>query len=528
MPRERLSMRKIREVLRLKWGCGLSNRAVAASCGMGCTTVREYVQRAVRAGLCWPLPEGLDDAALEARLFEAPTPSKAERPLPDWKWVHKERTRKGVTLELLWQEYKADHPDGYQYTQFCHHYRQWAKPLPVTMRQDHKAGEKLFVDYAGMTMPVVNRCTGEVRPAQVFVAASGASNYTFAESTWTQTLPDWIASHQRAFRFFGGLHEIIVPDNLRSGVSKACRYEPELNPTYAEMAQHYGVAVVPTRAAKPQDKAKVEKAVQDIERRVLAPLRNRTFFSLGALNRALAERLEAFNNRSFQKLDGTRRTLFDELEKPVLRPLPLRPYDYAQWKKATVNIDYHVDAEGHYYSVPYTLVRQKVWVRIGASTVEVFHNHKRVASHVRSQERGRHTTVTAHMPKNHRDYQDWSPQRLVNWARKSGPATAQLIERILSSRRHPQQGYRSCLGIMRLGKAYGYERLEAACKRALAVNATSYKSIDSILKNGLDKTPLPEPVSAPEMPRHENVRGAGYYQTQHAQGEPAPCSTIQP
>lgn len=303
MPAERLSMRKIREVLRLSWGGRLSPRAVAQSCGIGRTTVRQYLKRAEGAGLSWPLPEGLSDGALEAMLFPPPvSPTNAPRALPDWKELHKELRGKGVTLFLLWEEYKAVYPEGYEYSRFCELYRQWAGKLPVWMRQDHRAGEKLFVDYAGMTMPVTDPKTGEVREAQIFVATLGASNYTYVEATWTQQLPDWIAAHVRAFAFLGGVPHLVVPDNLRSGVSYSCRYEPDANPTYAELAAHYGTAILPARVNKPQDKAKVESGVQGVERRILAKLRNRTFFSLTELNQALSALLDEYNRRPFQQL----------------------------------------------------------------------------------------------------------------------------------------------------------------------------------------------------------------------------------
>jgi transposase len=516
IPMERLSMRKIKEVLRLKWDGGLSHRAIAASCAVAASTVLEYVRRAERAGLSWPLPEGLTEAELEARLFPPPPAGSAgERPLPEWAQVHKERRRKGVTLFLLWQEYKEVHPDGYQYSQFCERYRCWAAGLEVCLRQDHKAGEKLFVDYAGQTAGVVDPSTGAVRQAQIFVAVLGASNYTYAEATWTQTLPDWVASHIRAWEAIGGVTAVVVPDNLRTGVSAACRYEPDLNPTYQELASHYGTAIVPARAAKPRDKAKVECGVQGVERSLLAPLRHRTFFSLAELNHALRERLVAYNARPFQKLPGSRRSLFETLDQPALRPLPPTRYEFAQWKKAQVHIDYHVEVEGHYYSVPYQLVRQAVELRLTATTVECFHNGRRVASHPRSVQKGRHTTLAEHMPKAHRAYLDWTPERLVRWAGHSGPATAAVVEAILATRPHPQQGYRSCLGLMRLGKLYGPERLEAACRRALSLQTLSYRSLASILQRGLDRQSLPERPSPQAPIAHSNVRGARYYGDAH-------------
>jgi len=512
MPAERLSMRKVREVLRLCWGGKLSTRDVAHSCAMGRTTVREYVQRARRAGLSWPLPEGMADSDLEALLFPAPiSPTNAPRPLPDWNVVHEELKRKGVTLFLLWEEYKAVHPEGYEYSRFCDFHRAWSGKLPVWMRQEHKAGEKLFVDYAGMTMPVTNGKTGEVRQAQIFVATLGASNYTYAEATWTQMLPDWIASHVRALEFLGAVPAMIVPDNLRSAVSYSCRYDPEANPTYRDFAEHYGTAIVPARVYKPRDKAKVECGVLGVERRILAKLRNRKFFSLAELNQAISCLLVEYNRRPFQQLEGSRRSLFEKVDKPALMPLPRTRYEYAEWNKARVSLDYHVRADDHLYSVPYRLVKEEVHVRSTITAVEIFHNSARVASHIRSHQKHRHTTKSEHMPEGHRAHAQWPPERVIHWVGKAGQATAEVAEKIIASRRHPEQGFRACMGIKRLGEIYGTDRLEAACKHALAIQSTSYRSIKSILGNELDKKPLPD-ASAKRPPiEHDNVRGADYY-----------------
>jgi transposase len=505
-------MRKIKEVLRLKWAQGLSNRQIAKACGIGRPTVGEYLRRAAEAGLAWPLPPDLDEAALERQLFPPPPSLPAQaRGVPDWSLVHQELKRKGVTLFLLWQEYRETHPEGYQYSWFCDHYRAWQGKLDVVMRQDHRAGEKLFVDYAGQTMPVVDRDTGEIREVQIFVAVLGASNYTYAEATWTQGLADWIGSHRRTFAFLGGVPELVVPDNLRAGVSKAHRYEPDTNPTYQDMASHYGIAVLPTRVRRPRDKAKVEAGVLVVERWILAALRRRTFFSLAQLNAAIRGLLERLNTRPFKKLSGSRRAHFEAWDKPALNPLPAAPYEYAEWKKARVHIDYHVAVEGHYYSVPYALIKKQLDVRITQNTLECFYRGNRVASHRRSQQKGRHTTVPAHMPESHRQAGEWTPQRLSNWAAKTGPATEKLITTVLTSRRHPQQAYRSCLGILRLGKAYGDARLEAACRRALILGSHSYKSIESILKHRLDDKPLAEQQELALPEDHDNIRGPSYY-----------------
>ncbi|MFN2244442.1 MAG: IS21 family transposase [Anaerolineae bacterium] len=505
-------MRKVREVLRLKFDGGQTNRRIARSCQISRPTVADYLLRFEAAGLAWPAAAALDDATLEHKLFAPASPApSAQRAVPDWRHVHQELRRKSVTLTLLWHEYKAAHPEGFQYSWFCDQYRAWSARLDVVMRQEHRAGEKLFVDYAGQTVEVVDRRTGEIRSAQIFVAVLGASSYTYAEATWTQQLPDWIGSHVRTFEFLGGVSELLVPDNLRSGVSKAHRYEPDLNPTYADLASHYGVVVLPARVRKPRDKAKAEAGVLLVERWILAVLRHRTFFSLAELNREIARHLERLNARPFKKLPGSRRALFEQLDRPALRPLPAQPFAFAEWKQVRVNIDYHVEIDGHYYSVPYQLVRKALEARYSERTVEVFHQGRRVASHPRSHLKGRHTTLPEHMPAAHRSYAEWTPQRLIRWAEQNGPATAGMVQTILERRAHPQQGFRSCLGIMRLGKRFGEERLEAACRRALTLNACSYKSIESILRQGLDGQAVPEQQELDLVLEHENIRGADYY-----------------
>ena len=519
MPGKRISMRKIREVLRLKWNLGLSDYQIAKSCQISRSTINGYIGRAKVAGLTWPLPKDLDDEQLDKMLYPPACDEDSKEGVPNWDKVHQELKRKGVTLQLLWQEYRVENPDGYSYSSYTLKYRQWRNKKNLSMRQHHKAGEKLFVDYAGMTIGITDRGTGEIKQAQIFVATLGASNYTYTEATWSQEVKNWLGSHRRALEFFGGVPEVIVPDNLKSGVKSANYYEPELNVSYADFAEHYGVAIIPTRVRKPKDKAKVEVGVQTVEQSILAPLRNRTFFSLGEANIAIKELLEKLNNKPFQKLAGTRKSVFEEIEKDVLYPLPAEPYVLATWKKAKVNIDYHIEVEGHYYSVPYNYVKQQVDIRVTDNTVEVFFKSQRIASHQlvpkTRKHKGRHTTIKEHMPKSHQKQGEWTPERLISWAQKTGEHTAKVIEHILSSRAHVEQGYRSCLGIMRLGKTYGNERLEAACRRTCFLKSYSYKSIESILKRNLDKEPLPDDQktgAVRTLPHHENVRGANYYQ----------------
>lgn len=511
MSQKRLSMRKIEEILRLKYEVGLSHRAIAKSCQVSASTVSEYVTHARAAGLSWPLPVGLSAAELEERLFPERQKASGKRIVqPDWTDIHKELRRKSVTLSLLWVEYRQEQPSGYGYSQFCHHYRQWAKKLKPMMRQRHQAGEKLFIDYAGQTVPIVEPETGEMWAAEIFVAVLGASSYTYAEAHRSQSLPHWIGAHVRAMSFLGGVPEVLVPDNLKAGVKSPHLYEPDINPTYQEFARHYGVAVVPARVRKPKDKAKAEVGVQVVERWVLARLRDRTFFSLAELNEAIRELLVQLNERPMRHLGQSRRELFLELDQPALSPLPAQTYEYARWKKARVHIDYHVAFEKHFYSVPHSLIGKEVDLRLTEKVVEIFHHRQRQASHPRVQSPGRYSTQRAHMPPAHQVLDDWSPERFLRWAQEIGPQTTKLIAVVLDGRRHPQQAYRSCLGILGLAKRYGNQRLEAACRRALSAGIGSYKGLHNILKNKLDQLDA-DPAPEASLPTHANIRGRHYY-----------------
>jgi len=513
MATERLSMRKLREILRQKWTLARSHRQVAASLNVSVGTVTSVLRRATHAGLGWAQVQPLPDEILEARLYGAPATPGATRPVPDCAYLHAERKKPGVTLELLHLEYLEQHPGGYRYTRFCDLYRQWLARHRLSMRQEHRAGEKIFVDYAGQKPSIIDPTTGEVIEVELFVGVLGASNYTYAEATATQQLPDWLGSHQRMFAFFGGVSAAVVCDQLKSGVTLPCRYEPGLQRTYEEFATHTGTTILPARPKKPRDKAKIEVAVQVAERWILARLRHERCFSLAALNARIRELLDALNRRRMRHYQASRWELFTRLDRPALRPLPGTPFVYGVWKFAKVNVDYHVEVEHHYYSVPHALVHAQVDVRVSALTVEIFQRGQRVAAHVRSHVRGQHTTVTAHMPKAHQRHREWSPSRLIAWGASVGPQTAALVEVILASRPHPEQGYRSCLGILRLARRDGPARLEAACARALAVGARSYRHVDAILKHGLDRVPLPTPgAAAPARPVvHDQVRGATYY-----------------
>jgi transposase len=490
----------------------MSQRAVARSLGLAQGTVSKYLNRTRRAGLTWPLPPELDDdVRLEDRLYPPASdlPSD-ERPQPDWAVVHRELRRQSVTLMLLWEEYCDTTSDGFSYSWFCERYKEWAGRLKLSLRQVHVAGEKLFVDYSGHTMEVVDGLSGEVLSTQIFVAVLGASNYTYVEATLTQSLPDWISSHVRAFSFFGGVARQTVPDNLKAGITRACFHEPMVNRTYADLARHYGTAILPARPYRPKDKAKAEVGVQIVGRWILARLRNRRFFSLAALNEAIHDLLADLNDRTLRGWGRSRRQLFDELDRPALIELPAEPYEYAEWKRCRVNLDYHVEIAKHYYSVPHGLARQEVEARITGRTVEIFLRGKRVASHLRSTLAHRPTTVAEHMPSSHRRYRDWTHERIRRDAAKVGPDADTLIEVILRSRPHPEQGFRSAIGILGLVKRYGAERVDAACARALLLNARSYKSVATILKNGTDKTAAATQETAPVL-LHSNIRGRGYY-----------------
>jgi transposase len=511
MANERLPMRKIRDVLRLR-AEGLSQRDIGLSLGVSRGSVRAYLVRASEVGLSWPLPDDLSDEGLETRLFPPPdNDADQERAQPDWALLHKERRKPHVTLALLWEEYRVEHPDGYGYSRYCELYRRWKGKLSSTMRQTHVAGEKLFVDYSGASIPVVDPKTGEVRKTELFIAALGASNYTYAEVTWTQSLVDWTGSHVRAFEYFGGVPQLVVPDNLKSGVIKACFAEPKVNRTYADLARHYNTAVLPARPYKPRDKAKAEVAVQIAQRWILARLRNETFTSIEELNEAIRGLLEDLNNRVTRHLGASRRELFEQLDQPELKSLPAYPYSYAAWEHQRVGLDYHLKIEGHHYSVPHQLLRRKLWARITAHTVEMFDNNgKRVATHMRSNVEGGQTACKEHMPSAHRRYADWTPDKLRHKASEVGASTAILIDILMREKPHPEQGFRAGIGIVGLAKSFGNDRLEAACERAINIGARSFSSVKSILNTRLDRR---KPKRAADGPAiiHPNIRGSRYF-----------------
>lgn len=513
MTQERLSMRKIREVLRLKYENGLSNRAIARACCISNSTVGEYIARAERAGLKWPLSESCSEEQLYQQLFpEEEKGAASERPVPNWEEVHRELSRDGVTLTLLWQEYREKHANGYGYTQFRMHYQRWNQIHTTSLRLPHKGGEEMEVDYAGMTLPITDPESGEITPAQVFVAVLPASNYTFVEIQPSQELQHWLMGHGHAFAFFGGVPKIIRPDNLKSGVKKPNYYEPDLNPSYQELAEHYHAAVLPARVRKPRDKAHVENGVQNVERWIIAPLRDHTFFSIAEANRAIAPLLKALNQKEMLHLGKSRKQVFEELDQDALLPLPEHPYEFARWKNARVNIDYHVAFEDHYYSVPHTLVGQEVRLRATEHILQIFHGGRQVAIHPLSHAQGSFSTSAEHMPsqrpapfQGHRFVLNTDSDWLLREAAKVGPHTAAYMTAVLRSRPFPQQAFRTCLGILDLARKYLPSQLELACQRLLSAKLLTYQDLKSELEH------LPVDRSAHALPAHENVRGDSYY-----------------
>jgi len=510
-------MRTIKAVLRLKFEANLSQRQIARSLKISLGAVSGTLKKAAAAQLTWPLPDTMDDPTLEATLYPVRSPAKPTRYVkPDYAKMHKELKYKGVTQQLLWEEYKQIHGDnGYQYSQYCQQYRDWVGTLKRSMRQIHKAGEKLFIDYCGPTIPIVNPQTGEYRNAQIFVACWGASNYTYAEASRSQKKGDWIQAHVNAFTYFGGVPEILVPDNLKSATTKACRYEPEINASYQHMADHYKTVIIPARPYKPKDKAKAENAVLIVERWIMARLRHMTFFTLYELNRNIRELLSDLNQRPFQKLPGSRLSQFELLDKPVMRALPATRYEYVEFKLARVNIDYHIEYDKRYYSVPHPLVKHQVEVQATRESVAVFFKGKQIARHARGYVQGSFSTEPSHMPEAHRQHRQWTPERLTRWATKLGPSVVAVVESLFARKKHPEQAYRSCLGLLNLSRQYDAQRLERACHRAKLIGSPTLRSIKSILKQGLDQLELPQDESKESEDSnrhsHENIRGPEYY-----------------
>lgn len=523
MAAESLCVRKILDILRLKFQMGLSDRKVAKSVICSRSAVGDYLARARSVGLdSWEKVEGLSEAELDQRLFKklttklglVNTAPRSKRPLPDWNQIHLELRKVGVTVELLWQEYREEFPGGLGRTQFCEHYNRYKRKLSLVMRQEHKAGEKCFVDYSGNGIPIVDPRTGEITMCELFIGALGASSYTFAHATASQQLPAWLDSHVKMFEFFQGVTELTIPDNLKSGVTKVCRYDPEVNRSYHDLADHYGTCVIPARPYSPRDKAKAESAVLVAQRWIVAVLRHQTFHSLAEINAAIRICLEKINNKTMRHLGKSRRELFETIDRPALKQLPRTPFELAEWKKARLNIDYHAVLDDHYYSAPSQLVQQELWIRATSSVVEIFHRGTRVCSHPRSYIKYKSTTTPEHMPSEHRAHAEWTPSRIVGWGAKFGPHCGELVRQVLASKAHPELGYRAALGIVRMEKKYGALRLEKACRKALDLKSPSYRTVQSILVNGAEDIPIPG-TEAPTPPTIlksvENIRGSQYF-----------------
>lgn len=511
MAQKRAEVRMIREILRLHFECNYSDRAISRICGKSHPTVKAIYSSVEKAGYSWPLPEELDNAKLEAIVY--PKKSYAQEwPLPDWKYTWKQMQRKGTTLKLLWFRYKAGHPDGYQYTQYCEHYNRWCLKKNVSMHQEHRAGVNTEVDYAGSTLPLTNPDTGVVKQVPVFVSALGVSGLIYGEATLTMQLADWIGSHMRMFEFYGGATEIVTPDNPKTGVKRPCRYDPDIQRTYENMVRHYGAVVMPARVRKPKDKPLAERGVLEVLRWVIVVLQDRQFFSLEEMNEAILEEVEKINNKPFSAREGSRRSVFEEFDKPLLKPLPSEHFSFEEWKKVKVHLDYHVQINYNNYSVPYFLTGQILTARVTGTTVELFNGEKRVASHMRQLVgRNRYSTLMEHMPDAHAKYLKMTPEKIMGWTSRVGTQASELARAILERKEHPAQGYRTILGIMNLGRKYNEERLEKACGKALKMNTLRLKDVKLILEKELDLS-LFDGVSEDEKPiMHSNIRGEKFY-----------------
>jgi transposase len=480
-------MRMIREVLRLHYSCGLSYKRVSAALGCSRGAVKDYVHRASKAGLTWTAVIALDDTQLERRVF----PSKREhcgRPLPDWNYVHDELKKKGVTLVLLWSEYRQEHPDGYGLSQFCRLYRLFVNDLNLVMRQEHKAGEKAFSDFAGKRLEILDPESGKNFPAYLFVCTLGASSFTYADLFTDESTESWCLGHAAAFEYFAGVPKIVVPDNPKPVVTRACRYEADINPSFAHMAAHFDIAIIPARVRRPKDKAKVEAAVGVVTRWIIAALRERTFLSLDEARAAVRCLLDDLNDRHFKKLHCSRRDLHQSIDRPALKPLPTSPYIYTEFKKVSVKSDYHVEFDRHFYSVPYQLRGASVEIRATADTVEIAHKGLTIVRHLRSFAENQATSLAAHQPKSHQLYdQQQLLDRIWESAAHLGPSTLAVMEAIVQRQKHPELSYRSCYGILGLAKKFGDSTLETACRRALRSDSLSYTAVKSILTCNFDR-----------------------------------------
>lgn len=512
-----IHMVKIREILRLQ-SLGVGIRATAQSCKCSRNTVREILRTAELQGLSWPIPEDMDDNKLMKVIYPSMSVPASRKPEPDYQYIYEELKRPHVNLRLLWMEFRDQQPDGLAYSQFCNRYRDWAAKTKAVMHLEHKPGYEMFVDWAGTKMHVIERDTGEILDAHLFVSTIGTSSYPYVEAFPSECLENWITAHVNAFRYYGGVPCLLVPDNLKTGVNKACNYDPELNKTYLELSEHYGCAIVPARSRKPKDKSPVEGTVGDVSTWIIAALRHQKFFSFYQLNQAIREKLREFSQKPYQKKDGSRESVFLELDRSALKPLPDKVYEMATWKVAAVSFNYHIEVERMYYSVPYTYIQKKVDVKITAFAIEVYSNHVRISSHPRLHGKAsQYSTNTEHMPPNHREYVQWDSNRFLAWACKIGDNTREIVQQVLASRKVEQQAYKSCFGLLKLADRYTAFRLENACQKALTLRSPSYTTVNNILKNGMDKVDAPMPSANNNIiPMHSHIRGSGYY----AQGGP--------
>lgn len=506
-------MRKLREVFRLKFEFKYSHRQIAQSVGISPGTVSEYLFLFRASGASWNEVSSYSEEQLEQVVYKHPPEGRiGSRPQPDWPKIRLEMQRKGVTLSLLWSEYKTQHPNGLGYTQFTKCYSNYAKTLDPVMRFVHKAGEKTFVDYAGLTMEWIEPATGVIHKAQIFVGCLGCSHFIFAEATKSQSMDDWIGSHIHMFEAFGGVTQMVIPDNLKSGVTKAHRYDPDINRSYHEMALHYDVAVMPTRVVSPRDKAKVESAVQIVERQIIAPLRHHTFTSLHELNQAISLKLTELNNKPMQRIGLSRLQQFEQIEKSTLKPLPSKAFSMQEWKYAKVHIDYHIVLNKHFYSVPHVLIGKQVQVAFTKNCIQVFHEGQRVAMHVRDDTPNRFSTLEEHMPKKHSEYlqemRDVSIDRLMSWAQTIGPHTKACVAGFFKARCYPQQAIRAVLGLKRLSVHYGREAFEKACAHTISLHNYRYKTVEDVLKH---KLYAPKETNTRVITQSAHFRGADYY-----------------
>lgn len=512
MSRKRTELRRIREILRLHHELEYSDREIARAYKMSHTTVSKICTAVHEAGYTWPLSDEVDNNLLQQICYPRKSHSMSKHPQPNWEGIWKQMQRKGMTLRLQWLRYKDKHSDGYQYSQFCEYYNRWCKKKNVSMHQEHRAGVNTEVDYAGSTLPLTDPLTGVVKQVPVFVSALGVSGLLYAEATLSMKLPDWIGSHMRMFEFYGGATEILIPDNPKTGVKRPCRYDPDIQRTYENMVRHYGAVVIPARVRKPKDKPQAERGVQEVLRWIIVLLQEREFFTLEEMNESIFDELEKINNKPFTVREGSRRSVFEDLDKPLLRPLPSEHFTFEEWKKVKVHIDYHVQIDYNKYSVPYVLAGQKLTARITGATVELFNGEKRVASHMRELTgRNRYSTHVKHMPENHVKHLKMTPDKIMRWAVRVGSHASEMAETILKRREHPAQGYRVILGIMGLSRKYGEERLEKACGMALRINSLRLKDVKLILQKELDLNQFDGEDKEDEPIMHKNIRGEEFY-----------------